>query len=91
MKKGNYDGYGSVGQLTDKNVVFLKYDVEKDKLIRNSNGFCVPADINEPGEMVVKVVKGETEFVGYTNKEATKKKCLKTCWKQVICIQEQAI
>ena len=26
--------------------------------------------------MVVKVVKGETDFVGYTNKEATKKKML---------------
>ena len=76
LKKGNYEGYGSVGQLTDKNIMFLKYDVEKDELIRNSSGFCVPAGVNEPGEMVVKVIKGETEFVGYTNKEATKKKLL---------------
>ena len=76
MKKGNYDGYGSVGQLTNENIMFLKYDVEKDELIRDSNGYCIKADVNEPGEMVVKVIKGETEFVGYTNKEATKKKLL---------------
>ena len=76
LKKGNYDGYGSVGQLTNENIMFLKYDVEKDELIRDSNGYCIKADVNEPGEMVVKVIKGETEFVGYTNKEATKKKLL---------------
>ena len=50
--------------------------MEKDELIRDSNGYCIKADVNEPGEMVVKVIKGETEFVGYTNKEATKKKLL---------------
>jgi fatty-acyl-CoA synthase len=76
LKNGNYDGYGAVGQMTDPNIVFLKYDVEKDELMRDSNGYCMRAKVNEPGEMVVKVVKGETEFIGYTNKEATKKKLL---------------
>ena len=72
MKKGNYDGYGSVGQLTNENIIFLKYDVEKDELIRDSNGYCIKAVVNEPGEMVVIVILGESDFVGYTYKEATK-------------------
>ena len=31
LKQGDYSGYGSVGQLTDPNVVFAQYDVEQDE------------------------------------------------------------
>jgi fatty-acyl-CoA synthase len=57
---------------------FLKYDVEKDELVRDANGFCIEAAVNEPGEMVAKIVedKPETQFAGYTDKKATSKKVL---------------
>lgn len=55
----------------------LKVD-ENGKHIRNANGYCVLADIDEPGEAVGKISRSLTHrrFDGYEDKKATSKKIL---------------
>merc|ERR1711920_404108 len=75
MGKGDRSGYGSVGKLTDPNVVFCRYNVEADELVRTADGFCVAVGVNEPGEMLVKLTWA-TQFRGYSDKAASDKKVL---------------
>jgi len=75
LRKGDRTGYGSIGQLADPNVVFARFNIETDELIRGPDGFCLRAAVNEPGEMLVKVTPSST-FRGYTDKASTQKKLL---------------
>lgn len=75
LQKGDRTGYGAVGKPEDPNIVFCKFDVDQDELIRGSDGFCSRVAVDEPGEMLVKVTPG-TQFAGYTNKDATQKKLI---------------
>ena len=51
-------------------------DPETGEYIKNSNGFCVQAGVNEPGEMVgaIRQHVKTSEFDGYTDAKATNKK-----------------
>jgi len=81
LKKGDYTGYGSVGQLLNPLICFARYDVEEDALVRNAAGFCEKAVVGEAGEMIVRVTP-ETQFTGYTDVAATKKKILTDVFEQ---------
>ena len=58
-------------------VAFVKVD-ENGGYIRDSNGFCVPAAVNEPGECmgVIKKSQARFKFHGYTDKSSTSKKVM---------------
>ena len=43
--------------------------------VRDSNGFCIPAGVNEPGELIGKI-PDETMLSKYTDANATSKKVL---------------
>lgn len=74
---------GAVGRIPKlvagkfEHIAFVKFDVETEQPIRDENGFCTLADVNETAEVLGKV--GEevrTRFEGYNDPEATKKKLL---------------
>ena len=63
----------------------VRYDVDADEHVRDANGFCVPCDPNEPGELLIRIAKapgGGLEFRGYTEKTATEKKILRDVFKK---------
>jgi acyl-CoA synthetase (AMP-forming)/AMP-acid ligase II len=53
-----------------------KFDVEKEELVRDKKGFCVPCATGDVGEFLTKIdnIGGISNFAGYTNTEASKKK-----------------
>ena len=63
----------------------VRYDIDADEHVRDANGFCVPCDPNEPGELLIRIAKalgGGLEFRGYTEKTATEKKILRDVFKK---------
>ncbi|NWW75219.1 S27A6 protein, partial [Climacteris rufus] len=57
--------------------VLLKYDIWKQDLIKDENGWCQKAPIGKPGLLVVQVTD-DAPFSGYVgNKEASEKKLLR--------------
>jgi len=76
IKRGKKAGLGSVGKLMDPRYAFVRYDVDKDDYVRGPDGFCIPVDTGEPGEMLVRETPGST-FRGYTDEAASSKKLLK--------------
>jgi len=57
-------------------VRIFKFDHETEELVRDSKGRCIPCGYDEPGEFVAKIykIKKASNFSGYTNAEASKKK-----------------
>ena len=51
-------------------------DTDTGEHVRNSQGFCVKAGVNEPGELVgaIRQRVRTSEFDGYTDSKATNKK-----------------
>jgi fatty-acyl-CoA synthase len=78
----NFSGkVGAVGQLPHflrkaMGIEIVRFDVEKEEIVRGGDGFCERAEFDEPGEAVVKISK-TARFEGYTNPEATEKKILR--------------
>ncbi len=71
---------GAVGYISpilpsSLNMHFLKLHEDTMDYVRDANGFCLDCDFNEPGELVCEITK-QDPFVGYRNKEKTKKKIL---------------
>jgi len=62
----------------------VKYDVESDNMIKNKDGFCVEAEVGEPGHLLGKIVEGDpaATFKGYTSKEATESKILRNVFQK---------
>ena len=56
-------------------VVLLKVDPDTGVSLRNKNGFCVKADVNEPGEIVGEIRQNVPyqHYDGYQDELATKK------------------
>jgi fatty-acyl-CoA synthase len=58
----------------------VKFDVEKEQPIRNAEGFCIPCDPDEPGEVIGKIIndpsKPSNRFEGYASKAETDRKIL---------------
>ncbi len=81
----NVDGtIGAVGRMpsylknTFAHVAFVKFDVAEEAPVRNAAGFCMPADLNEPGEALGKMGdEAATRFEGYNNAASTEKKILR--------------
>lgn len=73
---------GSVGRVPLGGAGWLRlarYDVDRDEHVRDDRGFCIPCELNEPGELLIRVPKlstGGLAYRGYTDEEATEKKLL---------------
>ena len=54
----------------------VKYDVDNDEIVRDSSGRCIEVERGEPGLLLGKITP-DTQFEGYTSKEATESKILR--------------
>ena len=72
---------GSCGPMIPVKMALLRYDVEKDAVVRNRWGRCVRALPGEPGLLVGRI-KGKNEFSGYRNKDATESKILRDVFRK---------
>ena len=59
----------------------LRYDVDRDEILRDSKGHCIKVAAGEPGLLLGKIT-ANTVFEGYTSKEATEKKILRDVFKR---------
>lgn len=59
----------------------VEYDVATDEIIRDAKGFCKKVEPGQAGLLLGPITKS-TEFVGYTDREATEKKILRNVFKQ---------
>jgi fatty-acyl-CoA synthase len=86
----NLNGHvGAVGQLNmitklAYNIALVKWDPITEEPIRNAQGFCIPCDVDEPGELLGKIdpAKVNTRFDGYTDPKATEKKILRNVFEK---------
>lgn len=86
----NLNGHvGAVGQLNmitkiTYNIALVKWDPETEEPIRNAEGFCIPCDPNEPGELLGEIgdKRVNQRFDGYVDREATKKKIARDVFKK---------
>ncbi|MEO0883922.1 MAG: long-chain-acyl-CoA synthetase [Pseudomonadota bacterium] len=71
---------GRIPKILEKkfaHVAFVKFDVETEMPVRGEDGFCIPADPDEPAEVLGQIGDdARTRFEGYKDAEATKKKLL---------------
>jgi len=58
----------------------VEYDVATDEIVRDENGYCKKVAPGQPGLLLGPITKS-TEFVGYTDREATEKKILRNVFK----------
>lgn len=62
--------------------VLVKYDLEKEALVRDGQGFCIPCAPNEAGEAIGPLRIGPSHvgsrFEGYTDGEASEKKIIRS-------------
>ncbi|MEM9175825.1 MAG: long-chain-acyl-CoA synthetase [Myxococcota bacterium] len=78
----NHEGrVGAIGYLPAflrkaQGVVIARFDVVEETVVRGDDGFCIEADLEEPGELLMKI-NATQRFEGYTNEEASKKKILR--------------
>jgi fatty-acyl-CoA synthase len=85
----NFDGkIGAIGRLPTwlegkMGVSFVKFDVEAEQPMRGADGFCLKADVDEPGEAIGRIGEsGASRFEGYHDKKATEKKILTDVFEQ---------
>ncbi len=62
-------------------VSLIKIDPTSGEYARTSDGYCVPAAVDEPGEMVGVIRKKIGEFDGYQDERATKKKTMRNVFR----------
>ncbi len=58
----------------------VQYDVAADEIVRDASGHCIRVEPGETGLLLGPITKS-TEFVGYTDREATEKKILRGVFK----------
>lgn len=77
---------GSIGRvppyLTHRfSPVLAKFDPERAEPVRDEQGFCIPCELNEPGEALARIVGDPMQvgsrFEGYTDPEASERKLLR--------------
>jgi fatty-acyl-CoA synthase len=72
---------GSVGRphpFQHHLVRLARYDVEKGELVRGPDGFLVPCGVDEPGELLGRIVRGGTmPYEGYADPQATEAKVVR--------------
>ena len=62
--------------MTSAKVALVKYDVHRDEIVRDENGYCIEVDEGEPGLLLGKITE-DTVFEGYTDAAATEKKVVR--------------
>jgi fatty-acyl-CoA synthase len=59
----------------------VRFDVERQQPVRDPAGFCIECDVEEPGEVIGKILKDPSKpgarFEGYANQSDTEKKILR--------------
>ena len=86
----NIDGpVGAVGRVPNYlkfkfNIDIVRYDIETGANPRGSDGFCIPTDPDEIGEMIgeIRPDNPRFRFEGYETKAATDKKILRNVFKK---------
>lgn len=83
----NFEGKpGAIGRLpwfieSRFPVALVRFDVEKEQPVRDTDGFCIKCDPDEIGEAIGKIVndpeKPSNRFEGYARKEESEKKILR--------------
>ena len=76
--------YGSIGRIPPyaakaMPTKIVKFDVENEKIMRNSNGFCIECENDETGECIGFIPEEDKfsgKFEGYTDEKASNKKIL---------------
>lgn len=87
----NFDGRpGSIGRIPkwmERRFVIrvVKFDVQSQDVVRDENGFCILADMNEVGEMIAEILDDPTKpsqrFEGYVDLRATEEKIMRNVFK----------
>jgi fatty-acyl-CoA synthase len=73
------DTPGSVGRIilkSSNNLVLVRFDVEREEIVRDEHGHAIVCAPNEAGELLGKI-KATTPFLGYSDDKESKKKLLK--------------
>jgi fatty-acyl-CoA synthase len=77
---------GSVGRpAPGTRAALVRWDVQREIHLRDTDGRCREAEVGEPGELLGKISQGRTaagRFEGYTNQEATEKKILRNVFEE---------
>ncbi|HVU04859.1 MAG TPA: AMP-binding protein [Polyangiaceae bacterium] len=75
---------GSVGRVPFRplsHMTIVRYDVDRDDYVRDSNGFCIECRTGEIGELLIRLDdeprSAASEFRGYTDAGATEKKIVR--------------
>jgi fatty-acyl-CoA synthase len=59
----------------------VRFDIEKEQVVRNADGFCIPCEPNEIGEVIGKIIndpdKPSSRFEGYASQDDTERKILR--------------
>lgn len=86
---GNISGReGSVGRVPfgDFGGMYrlVRYDVDADEHPRDDKGFCIPCEIGEPGELLIKLTNASSglEYRGYTDEKASRAKVMNDVFKK---------
>ncbi len=78
----NLDGKpGSIGRMPGwmrraAGVHLVRFDVDREDVVRGSDGFCVEAELGEPGEAIGRLTE-TVRFEGYSDERASEKKILR--------------
>jgi acyl-CoA synthetase (AMP-forming)/AMP-acid ligase II len=72
---------GSVGKLPLDGLGLYRlarFDIEREELVRDDKGFCLPAAVDEPGELLIRILEfpllAGLAYRGYTDAQATSAK-----------------
>lgn len=61
--------------------VLVKYDKEKEDVVRDANGHLIKVETGEPGLLIGEITP-KTPFIGYTQKDKTEKAILRNVFKK---------
>lgn len=85
----NLDGtVGAIGQMppwmgAKVGMELVRFDVVEERPVRGEDGYCIRADVDEPGEAIGKITDtGRQDFSGYHDKKATDAKILTNVFEQ---------
>lgn len=72
---------GSVGPWNPEVMKIAQWDMEEENLVRGADGFGIECATDEPGCLLGEITV-DSEFTGYTNKEATESKILRNVFRE---------
>ncbi len=77
---------GAVGQFPSYlrkavGIELVRFDIESEEIKRGADGFCQRCDVEEAGELLIKISE-TAHFEGYTSESATEKKVLRNAFKE---------